>query len=188
MPSSTERPYTYNTSQVALKQMFQLMQSLPGCIASEVTFTFHPGRVDDVQNLKKNCMKIVAERILRSKYIVGFILTRENHANGFPHIHGIVWYPWDHNNAKTLIEGRIFVPSSKNPRINSHYLFNELGKIQVDKLRTEPYVNKKGEVYDSWFEYILKDQEVNWKIKNCVSTLDIKLEYYNEPKIPEFID
>ena len=95
----------------SLEKVYNHFQSIPALIGSEVTFTFAPGRCVDIQSIKKRCIQMVARRIDASVHCAGYILTRENHENGWPHIHGIVWYPKDHNNAATLSGGRIWSKS-----------------------------------------------------------------------------
>lgn len=169
-----------NVASDALKHHYEYMMQLcdgdvkRNGVASEITITVAPGRCHDIQEAKKNIMTVAIRRILRSDP-VAVLLVRENHENGWPHLHGIVVYPSVRNNANTLTEGRMWVeePVPGKDFSKKYVLFSMLGRTQVDPLRTEPYIqydkngNEKAR-WDSWFHYIVKDQLVKWQEGNCV--------------------
>jgi len=139
--------------------------------AMEITITVAPSRCKDMQNIKNNIMKLASNRLKRIPGIYAFILTRENCKSGWPHVHGVAWFPAHNNNAQTLFGGRLLTENKIEKRneiiIKTMYLYNELGKSQVDFLRTEPYKDQKGAEWNDWFDYIVKDQHVPWRTPNC---------------------
>lgn len=146
-----------------LTEIYDKLQALAGLTASEVTFTLAPSRTPGIQESKRNILKWVEQRILHHKTqgLAGYILTRENHANGWAHVHGIVWFQTIKNNALMLSEGRVW----SNRVINNKkegWLFTPLGRSRVDPLRTETYQVDDKE-YNGWIDYITKDQGINWR-------------------------
>lgn len=200
-PKSELYTHTLNSSLEELNKIYETYNAMSGLVASEVTFTVAPDRCKDIQSVKKRIIHICSRRIEASVGCVAYVLTRENHENGWPHVHGIVWYPKDQNNAKTLSGGRIYkqetVEENGKTKKRMVHLFNELGRTQIDLLRTEPYVqNNKLEnnnkinnkSYLNWLDYIVKDQEIKWKIKNGTGRIkQTKLEWFDY-KEPEEID
>lgn len=183
----------YRATLPRLRSYYDQMQNIPGLIASEVTFTFAPGRCDDIQKTKKRCMSLIAARLKQCKYLVGAIMTRENHENGWPHVHGIVWFPEDHNNALTLSGGRLWVPR-KSKAEPAHWICNELGNTRIDPLRVEPYTKYTNGLLDpgkwaSWFDYITKEQHVAWTDPNLIVIGSYSIDnFFSKPKVETTID
>lgn len=183
-----------NATKEQLSAVYEFMQRIPNVTASEVTFTVAPSRCKDVQDIKKRIMTLVERRIKDTPGLVGFIITRENHKNGWPHVHGIVWYESDNNNAMQLGEGRVWSQLdgpdelSPNRKTRFGYKFNELGKSQLYPLRINEYEINNNK-WKNWFEYILKDQEINYKIRNKYFIKDIKIDlYFEKIEIDAFVD
>lgn len=152
-----------------LTEIYDKLQALPGLTASEVTFTLAPSRTPGIQEAKRSMLKWVEQRILHHKKqgLAGYILTRENHANGWAHVHGIVWFQTIKNNALMLSAGRIWSDRMVNNK-KEGWLYNPLGKTEVDKLRVDKYEqikkgDKTGTEYNGWIDYITKDQGINWR-------------------------
>lgn len=159
----------YNVSEDTIRTLYDYFNTLENVVAYEVTFTVAPGRCNDINEIKKKIMAMCVGRTWRSKPC-GFYLVRENHKNGWPHIHGVIWYPSYADNALTLQGGRIFVErqmyKSKYP--SKTFEYNELGKTTLFPLRQEPY-EVDGEAWGDWFHYTMKDQNVKWRNKNVIS-------------------
>jgi len=155
----------YNADLKCIHQTYDHFNAISGLNAHEITFTVDPKNVKDIQRLKRDIMSMVVARIKDHSNCVAYILTRENHANGYPHIHGIVWFPKDNDNVASLTKGGIY--NGRNSK------FVELGYSKIyNNLRTTPYVQEKtGNSYLSWLDYMLKDQTINWRTKNAVGHL-----------------
>lgn len=168
-----------NVSLDTLRSVYEFYNSFSFLVAKELTFTVAPGRCTDIQDVKKYIMTTVVNRIKHSKP-VAYILTRENHENGWPHIHGIGWWPKDRDNSLTLTEGRIFLEEHwKGMKYPTRgYYYNELGRVRVDPLRSESYTQIKDReeiVWKDWLEYICKDQQVKWRVGNAVVRSDLDI-------------
>lgn len=139
--------------------------------AMEITITVAPSRCKDIKNIKNRIMNIASSRLKRIPGIYAFILTRENCLSGWPHVHGVAWFPAHENNAQTLFGGRLqdeqITTRGNTTYVRPQWSYNELGKSQVDFLRTEPYKDQKGEEWNDWFDYIVKDQKTPWRIPNA---------------------
>lgn len=137
-------------------------------------------------------MRMVYGRMFHSKP-VGFILTRENHENGWPHLHGIAWWPKYADNSMTLTEGRLILSERVEGKRYTRKvtMYNELGRVEVYPLRTEPYIQykcpnkcrdkyckcKKDETpWDGWFDYIMKDQEIPWREANVMVETQLEIQ------------
>lgn len=190
MGDKIEKGTYQNATKEHLLDVYNFMQTIPNVTASEVTFTVAPSRCVDVQDIKRWIMTKVERRIKEVPGLVGFILTRENHKNTWPHVHGIVWFESDNNNAPQLGEGRYWskISSDNEKRVRYGWKYNELGSTKVYPLRVDKY-EQNGKEWKDWFEYIIKDQDINYKIKNKYFIKDIKIElYFEKIEINEFVD
>lgn len=197
----------YSVSVDRLRKVYDFYMDFPeSCfVAKELTFTVAPGRCRDIQFVKNSIMHRVVGRIRFSKPIA-VILTRENHANGWPHIHGIGWWPRSKDNSLTLSEGRIYERPSLDfegdmfngwngkevfRALNRNMvLYPELGRVSIDNLRVEPYKQHGKDVeWKNWFDYIIKDQGVKWRCANAVMTGEIDVsDFFSKSDVDTIID
>ena len=195
----------YNVSLDKLRSVYEFYNSFSFLVGKEVTFTIAPSRCSDIQEVKKKVMRMCVGRLKYTRP-VAYMLTRENHQNGWPHVHGIVWYHKDRDNSLTLSGGRLFVEEKQEGMKYSrkNWLYNELGRVDIQELRDEPYVQKKciercGEKYckhekkeipwSDWLEYICKDQSVNWRESNVIVRSDIDVSsFFSKLNVETFVD
>lgn len=180
----------YNQTLEKLRSVYEYYKKFDVFVGKEFTFTVAPGRCQSIQDIKKKIMRMCVGRMIHSKPIA-FMLTRENHENGWPHVHGIGWYLKDEDNSLTVTGGRMFVMEREQGKkyASKYYMYSELGRIQVNDLRTEPYVDTKDESWNDWLEYICKDQEVKWREANVLvqSEEDIR-KFFSKLKVEDFVD
>lgn len=179
----------YNQSVDKLRSVYDFYNGFQGLVGKEFTFTVAPGRCSDIQSVKKKIMRMCVGRMIHSKP-VAFMLTRENHENGWPHVHGIGWYPKDADNSLTVTGGRMYCMEKEPGKkfASKYYMYNELGRIQVFDLRKESY-EVDGEVWSDWLEYICKDQNVNWRESNVVVRKDVDMKiFFSNVKVENFVD
>lgn len=181
-----------NVSIERMRQVWNKFNAIDHLVGRELNFTVAPSRCSDIQYIKKRIMSLVTGRIKMSKP-VAFIMTRENHKSGWPHIHAVGWWDSDRDNSETLGDGRVYVvQKDENKKFaTGRYMFNELGKVKIySDLRVEPYIQEStGEAYEDWLDYMCKDQNVNWREKNCIGfgELDVS-KFFSKDKIDTFVD
>lgn len=125
------------------------------CVGYEVTFTINPKKSRGIQEAKKTIMTSVCKKFYNVPGFVGCIFTRENHESGWPHIHGIMWFLKEVDNSKMLSsvygDGR-----------------SQIGRVQVDSLRVDEYVDAEGNNRENWLDYICKEQGNPWQVANVI--------------------
>lgn len=194
----------WNQSIPKIRSVYDYYNSFDFLIGKELTFTVAPGRCVDIQAIKKKILSMVAGRMKHAAPIA-FILTRENHENGWPHIHGIGWWCKDRDNSLTLSGGRLYLEEKEPGKkfVTRGYKYNELGRVQVDELRNYKYTQytcsckdkfckheKEGQDWDDWLAYICKDQNVKWRDANVIvrqPDLDIS-KFFSKSKVDNFVD
>lgn len=175
-------------SQEALYDFYQRMLAVPHAISSDVVFTFDTRKADDIQSLKLLCMQHVIHRLKNSRGLIGAILTRENHKSGVPHIHAMVWYRPDCNNAP-LLTGCPDYEVVRGKRKYGRKCGCPLGRVSVySPIRMEPYVQQcTGKRYQSSYDYMIKDQDIPWKEPNAIILNPSISVYLDQPK-NNFVD
>lgn len=173
-----------------LTSFYNRIQKVPNLVAREVTFTINPSVTGGVQEAKKHIMRWAHLKLkyLEDKGLKAYLFTRENHANGWAHLHGIVWFNKENDNSLMLsrpIEMIVKEQGSKYSRKRT--LVPQIGRTWVDPLRTESY-EKDGIIFNSWFDYICKEQHINWREKNMIyENIDIT-DFFNIKKDDDFVD
>ena len=101
-----DAPVKFHNNVNHMYAMYDKLIKIQTIVGYEITVTLDPKRCRCINEAKKMIIAWIHRRMVFAKGLVAYMFMREDHENGWPHLHGIVWFNKDQDNAMTLRGGR----------------------------------------------------------------------------------